>query len=59
MVKIQKIQVSNTQSSEFHYFTILSLITTLSTDVTKSLQCKVSKVIVMLDANDLSLFLFL
>ena len=56
MLKIQKIQVSNTQSSEFHYFTSLSLITTLSTDVTKSLQCKG---IVMLDANDLSLYLFL
>ena len=30
------------KSSEFHvnYFTIFSLITTLSTDVTKSLHCK-------------------
>ena len=38
MVKIQL----SFKYSEFHvnYFTILSLITTLSTDVTKSLQCK-------------------
>ena len=38
MVKIQL----SFNYSEFHvnYFTIFSLITTLSTDVTKSLQCK-------------------
>ena len=38
MVKIQL----SFKYSEFHvnYFTIFSLITTLSTDVTKSLQCK-------------------
>ena len=46
------------------YFTIFSLITTLSTDVTKSLQCKdiffhVTLPDVMFDANVLSLYLFL
>ena len=38
---VKKIQLSF-KYTEFHvnYFTILSLITTLSTDVAKSLQCK-------------------
>ena len=35
-----KFQVSRTQEFHVNYFTIFSLITTLSTDVTKSLQCK-------------------
>ena len=45
------------------YFTILSLITTPSTDVAKSLQCKIIFQVmspdVMLDINVLSLYLFL
>ena len=49
------------------YFTIFSLITTLSTDVTKSLQCKsiffkffyVTLPDVMFDANVLNLYLFM
>ena len=58
MVKIQP----SFKYSEFYvnYFTIFSLITTLSTDVTKSLQCKdIFLSDVMFDSNVLSLYLFL
>ena len=59
-----KIQVSF-KYSELHvnYFTIFSLITTMSTDFTKSLQNKgifnVMSTDVMLGGNVLSLYLFL